>query len=117
MNQYMPDLRTGTIHTADGTITHMVNGKIHRDDGPAVEFRNGNKHYYKNGKFHRDDGPAIDNVDGYKVWMKEGLLHRLDGPARQAIARWEWEWWIDGKLICKGNDEEFQRLVKLRAVW
>lgn len=27
-----------------------LNGKLHRLDGPAVEFANGDKHWYLNGK-------------------------------------------------------------------
>lgn len=103
--------------TADGRKSYLLRDDFHREDGPAIEFANGNKHYYRYGKLHREDGPAVDNVDGYKVWAKNGLLHRLDGPARETIAPWEREWWIDGKMICKGNDAEFQRLVKLCFIW
>jgi hypothetical protein len=39
-------------------------GKLHRLDGPAVEWKNGNKSWYYNGKLHRTDGPAIDWYDG-----------------------------------------------------
>jgi len=48
-----------------GFITWRVNGKTHKDDGPAIiggisnENPNGTQHYYfKHGKHHRDDGPA-----------------------------------------------------------
>ena len=33
--------------------------KLHRTDGPAVEYDNGIKLLYINGKLHRLDGPAI----------------------------------------------------------
>ena len=40
-----------------------LNGKWHREDGPAYQFwyENGNKKYeewWLNNKFHREDGPA-----------------------------------------------------------
>ena len=35
-------------------------GRYHREDGPAVEWANGNKAWYRNGKQHREDGPAIE---------------------------------------------------------
>jgi len=31
---------------------------LHREDGPAVEWYNGSKEWYKNAKLHREDGPA-----------------------------------------------------------
>ena len=45
-----------------------LNGKRHREDGPAVELSNGDKAWYLNGKFHREDGPAVECSDGYKSW-------------------------------------------------
>ena len=36
-----------------------LNGKLHREDGPAYEGANGNKSWYLNGKLHREDGPAM----------------------------------------------------------
>jgi len=31
-------------------------GKLHREDGPAVELDNGDKSWWVNGKLHREDG-------------------------------------------------------------
>ncbi len=50
-------------------------------DGPAVEYPNGDKHYYIDGKLHRTDGPAVEWTDGYKAYYIDGKLHREDGPA------------------------------------
>jgi hypothetical protein len=30
---------------------------------------NGDKRWYLNGKFHREDGPAIEYADGTKYWF------------------------------------------------
>ena len=49
-------------------------GKCHRDDGPGVECKNGDKYWYKNGECHRDDGPAMEFSNGVKHWYKEGKL-------------------------------------------
>jgi len=46
----------------------FLNGKYHREDGPAIEFANGSKHWYLNGKRHREDGPAIEYANGDKEW-------------------------------------------------
>jgi hypothetical protein len=41
-----------------------VNGRLHREDGPAVERANGNRLWYVNGRLHREDGPAIELAIG-----------------------------------------------------
>ena len=64
----------------DGSRRWGLNGKLHRENGPAIEQLNGDKVWYLNGELHRVDGPAID-VGGDKVWYLNGELHRVDGPA------------------------------------
>lgn len=82
-------------------------GKLHRLDGPAVEWGNGTKEWYKHGKRHREGGPAVEHTDGYKeFWVDgdlnrkeywaEGKLHRIDGPAR-IYGHGTKEWWVNGK--------------------
>jgi len=34
---------------ADGTMEWSKNGKLHRDNGPAVIYANGTKRWFKNG--------------------------------------------------------------------
>jgi len=43
-------------------------GQYHRDDGPAIEWPNGNKFWWKKGKRHREDGPAEEWLDEEKYW-------------------------------------------------
>ena len=45
---------------ANGTKEWWLNGKLHREDGPAVERANGNKAWFLNDKLHREDGPAVE---------------------------------------------------------
>ena len=52
----------------DGTKEWYLNGKLHREDGPAVEYSDGSKQWYLNGKLHREDGPAAEYPDGTKYW-------------------------------------------------
>jgi hypothetical protein len=54
---------------AHGNKWWWLNGNIHREDGPAVEWKNGNKQWWLNGKRHRIDGPACESVDGYNYWF------------------------------------------------
>jgi protein associated with RNAse G/E len=44
---------------------------LHREGGPAVEYTNGNKWWYRYGKHHREDGPAIEYANGDKQWFLE----------------------------------------------
>jgi hypothetical protein len=91
------------------------NGDFHREDGPAIEWTNGDKEWYIDGKRHREDGPAIEYVNGSQDWYINGILHRLDGPAviyRNMLQHW----YIHGQQInCKDN-EEFLRIVKMKEL-
>ena len=71
---------------------------LHRLDGPAIEFADGYKEWYKDGQRHREDGPAVERANGYKEWCKDGKLHRLDGPAVEGINGYK-EWWVDGVKV------------------
>ena len=57
----------------NGTKFWYLNGKYHREDGPAVEYANGDKGWYLNGKLHREDDPAIEWADGTKFWYLNGI--------------------------------------------
>lgn len=56
--------RTGTNRNREW----YLNGKIHREDGPAIECADGSKKWYLNGKRHRIDGPAVEYASGLKLW-------------------------------------------------
>jgi hypothetical protein len=73
-------------------------GQIHREDGPAREYLNGPKEWYKNGQLHRKDGPAVEYPDGYKVWYKNEKLHREDGPAVEWANDFK-AWYLNGKEV------------------
>ena len=74
----------------------LLNGKRHREDGPAVEHAGGHKEWYLNGKLHREDGPAIEWANGHKEWYLNGKKHREDGPAVESVTRRK-EWYLNGK--------------------
>ena len=50
----------------------FLNDKLHREDGPAVEYANRTKQWWLNGKRHREDGPAIEWTSGNKEWYLNG---------------------------------------------
>jgi hypothetical protein len=57
---------------ADGGKSWYLNGKRHREDGPAKEYASGGKHWWLNGKLHREDGPAKEYASGSKFWYLNG---------------------------------------------
>ena len=66
-------MKTYTVDVYDdGSKWWFLNGKQHREDGPAVEWANGTKCWFLNGKQHRKDGPAIECADGSKSWHING---------------------------------------------
>ncbi len=65
----------------------FMNGKLHREDGPAVHWRYTYKSWYKYGKLHREDGPAIEWYDDSKAWYlndinyyKQEYFEELEKP-------------------------------------
>lgn len=83
---------------ADGRQYWYKNDKKHRDDGPAIIYSNGTQTWWKNGKLHRDYGPAVEWSDGTQMWWINGKKHRDDGPAVKWIDGIH-EWWINGKRV------------------
>jgi hypothetical protein len=58
----------------------------------------GDKTWFLNGKRHREDGPAYEGADGTKWWLFNGKLHREDGPAVERSGGGK-EWWFNGKVV------------------
>jgi hypothetical protein len=56
----------------NGDKEWFLNGKLHREDGPAIEHSNGYKSWFLNGKRHREDGPAVEFCNSYKSWFLDG---------------------------------------------
>ena len=67
----------------------LVNGVLHREDGPAVIYPDGTEQWYLNGRLHRTNGPAVSMIDGEKQWWAE--------------------WWVDNTNITIEVDKWMQR--------
>ena len=95
---------------SEGTkIWKNLKGELHRDNGPAVIYKGGNKYWYQNGKRHRDnDLPAVIYKNGDKYWYQNGLRHRVDGPAVVWPNGREWYYIFD---ICLELKELFEEKV------
>jgi hypothetical protein len=67
-------MKTYTVKVSDDGAKHWyLNGKLHREDGPAVEYADGGKWWCINGKLHREDGPAVECPSGSKAWYLNGV--------------------------------------------
>lgn len=62
-----------------------------------------------NGKLHREDGPALILYDGTMQWYQHGVLHRTNGPARIYSSNFQ-EYYLYGKRYDK--EEWFEALTK-----
>jgi len=57
----------------NGNKFWLLNGKLHREDGPAIEFANGQKDWYLNGKrlseeeFLRRTSPELQVIKDLRV--------------------------------------------------
>jgi hypothetical protein len=91
-------------------ITKLPNG------GELWEFNTGDKYYYLNNRRHRKDGPAVDHANGDKIWYINGSYHREDGPAVDYI-NGDKRWYFNGEYIPCKSQEEFERLMRLKAFW
>jgi hypothetical protein len=77
----------------------------------------GNKYWYNDdGQLHREDGPAMEFANGNKVWKTNGKLHRENGPAVEHANGVKW-WYYHGKAIWCSNLEEFERIIRMKAFW
>lgn len=101
-------MKTYTVTVDDKGITSWyLNGKLHRENGPAIEAANGDKLWFFNDKLHRENGPAIEYADSRKWWYINGKLHRENGPAVE-YANGSKAWFFNDKEY---TEEEFNKLI------
>jgi len=62
----------GIVVNPFGTKYWYKDDKRHREDGPAIEWADGEKHWFKDGTLHREDGPAVEEADGDIGWYFQG---------------------------------------------
>jgi len=101
---------------SNGTKVWCLNGKLHREDGPAVECANGHKEWFLNGIRHREDGPALEKANGDKAWFLNGKFHREDGPAVE-WANSDKVWFLNDnkatalEVFKQANDEQRKHML------
>lgn len=104
------------ITWASGHQEWWVKGQLHREDGPAIIHRDTTLCWYFHGQIHRDDGPAVIDADGTKKWVWKNQRHRLDGPAIE-FADGTGVWYFKGLKMEVSSQQEFERMISLRAFW
>ncbi len=58
---------------ANGDRKWYLNGELHREDGPAIEYADGGQEWWINDKRHKKDGPAAERVNGSREWWINGV--------------------------------------------
>jgi hypothetical protein len=67
--------------------------------------KSGSKYYYSNREMtvrHREDGPAVEYSNGDKSWWYNGKRHREDGPATQWLSGQCW-WYLNGESMLEAE--------------
>ena len=75
---------------------------LHKEDGPAVVYADGEESWWFDGDIHRTNGPAVVYADGTKEWRQRGQVHRVDGPAIE-WANGAKEWWRNGVQLTEAE--------------
>ena len=66
--------------------------RYHREDGPAYEYSDGRRCWYKDGQWHREDGPAL-------VWYEGSRRYFLNGKEYTKE-----EYWKEVERLKKGRE-------------
>lgn len=96
------------IVAKNGTRRYYLDGVLHREDGPAIEYVDGDTMWFFYGDLHREGGPAIEYANGTKQWWLYGELHREDGPAIELVGgKVEW---VLNNIYYKTKEDWFHKL-------
>lgn len=65
------------------------------------------------GRLHRENGPAVEYLNGDFSWYVSGVRHRLDGPAVKLGDDLYW-FYHNKQILGIYSQKEFERWLKLR---
>lgn len=107
-------MKTYTVKIDDAGTEQWFDerGELHRHNGPALIYANGEQQWYKHGLMHRDGAPAIVAPFGYERWYVNGKKHREDGPAVTDTDGSKM-WFINGEQM---SEEAFNNRNKPREL-
>lgn len=100
----------------NGDYAWFLKGKRHRLGGPAIQKKD-LEQWFLNGKCHREDGPAFIQYDhftygyngGFKLWYNHGGLHRVDGPAR-VFSNGSRDWVLNDNELSKEDTKIVEKI-------
>ena len=69
-----------------GTKRWYKAGELHRDDGPAIIYANGDPYWYEEGKWHREDGPTVIYPNGDHYWYQDDQPYE---PSAHELMTWK----------------------------
>jgi len=85
------------VKLANGTAIWYFHGRKHRRDGPAIIHPDGTQEWFNLNGHHRIGGPAVEHPDGRETWFYRNKMHREDGPADYTSPN-DYSWYYHGKL-------------------
>ena len=85
-------------------------GQLHRDNGPAVEYKDGTRVWWQSDQLHRNGGPAVEHASGYRAWYQNDQRHRDDGPAIE-YADGTRMWHLNGRFVAQNADPDYQAVL------
>ena len=103
----MNELRNGKYREHE-TFKWYKDGKLHREDGPAVIWDSGHKEWYQNGVLHREDGPAFEGKNGGQAWFLKGVQY-----TEEEFKKWESKKFLNEKLHSTLKEKPGGRKVKI----
>jgi hypothetical protein len=62
----------------NGTQRWYLNDKLHRTDGPAAIYADGDHYWCLNNTVHRTDGPAVIYANGGQLWYLNNVEYSFD---------------------------------------
>jgi hypothetical protein len=100
------------------TFIDTLRFELHRLDGPALErIDDPTMIWYVDGKIHRENGPAIDSPK-YTFWYLHDKLHREDGPAIEyKIHPFQKVWFLYNKKVTEAEFNEITDPVLRKLIW
>lgn len=96
----IPKSFEGVATLNNGTVMYLLTeNRLHREDGPAIEYCGGTKAWFVNGVCHREDGPAIEYYNGIREWYLNGkrvsaedVFQQLTDDQKEKVV-WELDLW------------------------
>ncbi len=96
---------------------------VKNERGNVISIKNDYGQYYFDDinratiiKDANDNIKLIEDDDGKRWFNESGDYHREDGPALEHYTGKK-EWWYRGNRIECSSQEEFERLLRLKAFW